>query len=344
MPSNNPYDSTGVEHYPIKDFKFSDGTVKDIQVAYRSINPEGKKTALLPTCFGGLINDTLNFKDSALKGYHVIVVAMLGNGESTSPSNDPSFPPNYTLRYEDQINAQHTLLTQHLKLQSLDVVIGFSMGGQQVYYWAVMHSSPASPNPNFLKNAVVICSSARTSGHNYAFLEGPISALETSHDYDGGKYREKGIKPRQGLRAFGRAYAAWLTSSAWFRLELWRQLGAPSVQAWLHPPGESSAEKWDAEDYLVLARCWQAADVGLVNPGGKSEWRDALKEVEARVLVMPCRTDQYFAWEDGEEECKFLKHSRLEIIPSIWGHIAGGGANEEDTLWTSEKIADLLKE
>jgi len=52
------------------------------------------------------------------------------------------------------------------------------MGGQQAYYWAVMHGSGDEP---FLKNAVVICGSAKTAGINYAFLEGPISSLETSY-------------------------------------------------------------------------------------------------------------------------------------------------------------------
>jgi homoserine acetyltransferase len=106
------------------------------------------------------------------------------------------------------------------------------MGGQQAYYWSALHGSGSSP---FLKNAIVICSSARTSGHNYAFLEGPIAALTTSHDY--ALYsKDKTVKPTQGLRAFGRAYAAWLTSPEWFHQQLWRKMGAESLPEWLHPP------------------------------------------------------------------------------------------------------------
>lgn len=121
------YDNTGIEHYTIKDFKFKSGVTKDAQIAYRSFNPQGSKGAILiPTCkchsgqedvnrvrryrtmlitrrptgFGGRINGTLNFTEGALKDYHVIVVAMLGNGESSSPSNDEDFPDDYSLRYE----------------------------------------------------------------------------------------------------------------------------------------------------------------------------------------------------------------------------------------------------
>ena len=286
------YDDTGIEYFSIPSFTFVSGVKKPVKIAYRSFNPSGKKTALIPTCYGGRINDTLNFTSGALKDYHVIVVAMLGNGESSAPSNYSEFPADYSLRYQDCINSQYKLVTEHFGLKSLDAVIGFSMGGQQAYYWAVMHGSGEEP---FVKNVVPICGSAKTSGHSeyfdrlsvgssdeiefttlrrneieadclnvlsnsadlktdYAFLEGPIAALTTSYDYDGGKYRKNGLTtPVQGMRAFGRAYAAWLTSPEWFRQELWRSEGTASLKDWLHPPeGESGFEKWDAEDVGAL--------------------------------------------------------------------------------------------
>jgi homoserine acetyltransferase len=83
------------------------------------------------------------------------------------------------------------------------------MGGQQAYYWAIMHSSTSAASKSFpqltVKPVIAICASARTSGLNYAFLEGPIAALETSFDYPSGQYRASGTHPAQGLRAFGRA-------------------------------------------------------------------------------------------------------------------------------------------
>ena len=224
----------GVEYHTIPSFKFTSGVTKDVKVAYRSFNPSAEKTVLIPTCYGGRVNDTTNFTDGAFKNYHVIVAAMLGNGESSSPSNDPDFPADYSLRYEDCINAHYDLATRGLGVKQLNAVVGFSMGGQQAYYWAVMHGSGANP---FVKNVVPICGSAKTSGHNYAFLEGPIAALTQSADYAGGKYKANGVWPAQGLRAFGRAYAAWLTSAEWFRQELWRNLGAASLKDWLFPPG-----------------------------------------------------------------------------------------------------------
>lgn len=211
------------------------------------------------------------------------------------------------------------------------------MGGQQAYYWAAMHGCGSNP---FLKRAVVICGSAKTSGHNYAFLEGPTSALIASQDYDEGRYKEKGVKPVKGLRAFGRAYAAWLTSAEWFRQELWREVGSKSLHDWLYP-AESSHESWDPEDFLVLARMWQAGDIGAV--AGDGDYKVALEQITAKVLVMPCITDQYFAAEDGENEVKYLRNGVYDPIPSIWGHIAGGGANPADVKWMDEKISSFMK-
>jgi homoserine O-acetyltransferase len=59
---------------------------------------------------------------------------------------------------------------------------------------------------------------------------------------------------------------------------------------------------------------------------------------------MPCRTDQYFPPEDSEIEMKYLKRGTLAVIESVWGHVAGGGLNAEDTAFMNSKIAEFMKE
>lgn len=371
MPSREPYDPTGLEFYTIPTFSFASGTtLHDVRIAYRSFNPTSTAgVVLIPTCYGGLINTTLNFTtppNDCLSKYHVVVVAMLGNGESASPSNKAFFPEPGELRYQDVVRAQYLLLTEHLEVNGLEAVIGFSMGGQQAYHWAVMY-------PEFVKRAVPICSSARTSPHNYAFLEGPIAALTNSLDYMAWKEMKrkvasgedvgvhmKEVRPKRGLKAFGRAYSAWLTSHSWFKKRLWGKveggMGFENVEEWIKGSEEGFLE-WDAEDLLVLARMWQMGDVGSVIPGedqGLSQlgggtgddamYRKALESIEADVLVMPCRTDQYFPPEDGEIEMEYLAKGIFAPIESIWGHIAGGGANSKDVEWMSERIGRFMKE
>ena len=352
------YDSTGVEYLNISAFDFRDGTNMDIRVAYRIYNRghEGK-TALIPTCYGGLINSTLNFTapGQALAGWQVVVVAMLGNGESTSPSNTPGFPKH--LYYHDCVSAQHRL-TLGLKLH-LDLVLGFSMGAQQAFHWATMF-------PTDVKNVIPICGSARTSGHNYSFLEGPKTALLNSADYatfDRQKFGTERKRPLKGLKAFGRAYNAWLTSGAWYRERQWEKaLGFKTIEDYISAKEDDGFEHWDPEDLLALAWMWQHADVGntlasaadqtMENSNGsiraldqraEDSYEEAMKSIKAKVLVMPCRTDQYFAWEDSESEVKSIgENAELAIIESVWGHVAGGGGSAADTEWMDRRIAKFL--
>lgn len=335
MPSPT-YDSTGIQYYDIPSFTFISGTTIPIKVAYRSYNPSSPKAVCIPTCYGGRINTTLTFTENngALSSHHVVVVAMLGNGESSSPSNTPDFPK--TLDYRDCIHAQYELLTKHLGVRELDAVVGFSMAGQQAYYWASMY-------PTYVHNAVVICGSARTSGHNYAFIEGPKAALLNSIDYADYKANSD-TQPLRGLRAFGRVYCAWLTSGAWFRERQWEKaLGYGSVEEYIAATMEKSFEDWHPEDVLILARMWQAGDVGVTRDDGSYE--EALRAIQARVLVMPGQTDQYFAVEDSEVEVGLLGKGKgqLAVIESVWGHAAGGGMSEGDAKWMGGRIGEFLK-
>ena len=339
------YDSTGISYYTHPSFTFKDGTRSSVKLAYRLHGSlTSHKKALIPTCFGGLINTTNTFttlpsstttsfsEPGALASYLVIVVATLGNGESSSPSTSPSFPP--SLSYHDCINAQYALLRQHLSIDHLDAVIGFSMGGQQAYHWACLY-------PDYVSNIIAICSSAKTSAHNYAFLEGPKAALTNSVDYEDGRYGEKRVRPTRGLKAFGRAYAPWLTSGGWFRRRGWEELGFKGVEEWMRARGERHYEFWDPADVLAMAGMWQRGDVGSTRADGDT--RRALEGIEARVLLMPCRTDQYFAAEDAEEEVQLLRNGQLRVIESVWGHLAGSGTSDEDTRWMNERIREFLE-
>ena len=364
------YDSTGVQYYTIPTFTFASGTtLYDLRVAYRDINPSSTSgVVLIPTCYGGLINTTLTFTtppNDGLAKYRIIVVAMLGNGESASPSNKSMFPEPGQLRYQDLVKVQYQLLTEHLGVKELEAVVGFSMGGQQAYHWAVIY-------PDFVKKVVPVCSSARTSPHNYTFLEGPIEALTNSIDYVAYKAMKekvargedvgatlKEIKPKRGLKALCRAYGAWLTSTYWFREAWWGKreggLGYDSIESWMQTR-EQGFLGWDADDLLVLARMWQLGDIGTVIPGqeilmelgGKprddKRYYKALSSIKAQVLVMPCKTDQYFPPEDGEIESKHLTRGTFEPIPSIWGHVAGGGLDPKAVEWMNEQIGRFMND
>ncbi|KAI5304870.1 hypothetical protein KEM56_005781 [Ascosphaera pollenicola] len=322
-----------IQHYQIDNFTFQDGTgPTSVQLAYADINPAADKVALVVTCFRGRIPTTCSYSDGALKNHRVIIVALFCNGESSSPSNMTDFPPSPT--YIDCVRAQHQLIHSHLKIQSLDVVLGFSMGGQCTYYWTLMH-------PELVRNAVVICSAARTSRHNYQFLEGPKAALEYSADYRKEDGSATTAKPVGGLRAFGKAYSAWLTSPEWFEQETYKSMGYETLSDWDNDAAGKNYHSWHPDDLLGKIGIWQRGDITSIT--GDASLQDALARVKARVLLMPCATDQYFRWEASEKESHALPHSTFKRIPSAWGHLAGIGYNAVDKEFIDRSIAEFLE-
>ncbi|KAL1887973.1 hypothetical protein Sste5346_009855 [Sporothrix stenoceras] len=325
-----------VQHHIIKDFAFTDGTVlPSISVAYTVLNPTTAKTALVVTCFRGRLQNTCTFAKGALKDHRTIVVALLGNGESSSPSNTPGFPQS-TLDYRDCVRAQHDILQNALKIQSLDVVVGFSMGGQTTYHWLLMY-------PEMVQRAVIICSSARTSGHNVQFLEGPRFALENSVDYVPVAKRDGEMSTAtRGIQAFGKAYSAWLTSAEWFQEEGFRSLGFDSRVTWDAATTGVNYSGWDADDLLAMLGMWQRGDVTKIEDGTSKTLFDVLGNIKVPVLLMPCETDQYFRPFVSKREAEVIAQATLKVIPSIWGHLAGSGANPVDTQWMDGQIRVFL--
>ncbi|KAH7325812.1 Alpha/Beta hydrolase protein [Stachybotrys elegans] len=318
--------------YTIQDFRFQNGTNASVKLAYLDINPQASKTALVITCFRGRLQSTLNYANGCLRDYRVIVVALFGNGESSSPSNTPDMPK--SVDYRDCVRAQRQLLVRHLGITCVDVMLGFSMGGQCTYYWNVMH-------PEFARNAVIVCSSARTSRHNYQFLEGPKAALQNAIDYvDASQKPTQG--PSRGLRAFGKAYSAWLTSAEWFEQEIYKTLGYETLAKWDVDVAGNNYSSWDPEDLLCKLQMWQHGDVTVVDESCEGKLDTALSKIQARVLLMPCQTDQYFRWEASEREVQWIPKAKLAVIPSIWGHLAGLGSNQADTEWMNKTIAEFL--
>src|SRR5437868_6233426 len=171
----------------------------------------------------------------------LIATELFGNGRSSSPSNTPEpyhgprFPVT-TIR--DNVEAVHRLLTEDLKITHLRAIIGFSMGAQQAFQWAVSY-------PTFADRIVATSGTAKTYGHGIVRLEGQLAALMADPEFKGGDYT---TPPVNGLAAFGTVWAAWLYSQEWWRRELWKA-GAPPgttldqfIKAWpARFPGNNDA-------------------------------------------------------------------------------------------------------
>ena len=124
----------------------------------------------------------------------------------------------------DNIRLQHRLVTEVFGVTRLALVTGHSIGAQQAFYWGALY-------PDMVERIAPFCGSARTSRHNFLFLEGIKAALTADAAWAGGHYA---APPVTGLRAFAQVYAGWAWSQAWFceRVDL-QVLGMPSLEAFL---------------------------------------------------------------------------------------------------------------
>jgi homoserine O-acetyltransferase len=258
---------------------------------------------------------------------------MFGNGVSSSPSNHAEqrgadFPFVSVL---DNAVAQQRLLRERFGVERVALALGWSMGAQQAYHHAALF-------PERVERLLVVCGSARTSAHNWVFLEGVKAALLADPDFDAGRYARP---PLRGLAAFGRVYAGWAHSHAFFRDRLYAKLGHGSAESLLDGWARDH-QSWDANDLLAMLATWQRADISD-NSTYRGELERALGAIRARSIIMPARTDLYFHPDDSRHEVTCMPDATLRVIDSEWGHIAGGpDRNPTDTASVEAAIVDLL--
>lgn len=268
--------------------------------------------------------------------YFLITTELFGNGSSSSPSNTPEpfhgprFP---VMTIRDNVQAVHQLLTEELKITHVQAVIGFSMGAQQAFQWAVSY-------PVFADRVVATSGTAKTYPHGVVRLEGQIAALTADAAFKNGDYTEQ---PKKGMEAFATVWTGWLFSQEWWRRELWKTT---------NPPGTTFAQVLthfrthfipgaDANDLILQMHTWEGHDVGST-PGFGGDVERALRSIKAPLLYMPSETDLYFPVGDARYEAQFIPHVTLMPIPSLWGHTAGAGSNPADEKFLNEQISKFL--
>ncbi|KAJ3213228.1 hypothetical protein HK099_007511 [Clydaea vesicula] len=284
-------------------------------------------------------NEWLIGKGMALdpENFFIVVPNLFGNGLSSSPSNQ-SFPyngPNFPkVTLYDNITAQYRLITEHLGIKKIFAVLGWSMGGMQSYQWGALYS-------DIVERIVPFCCSAKTSVHNIVFLEGPKSALMADANFDNGNY----VKPhdvQRGLRAFGRVYAGWGLSQAFYREKLYLKMGYQSLEDFLVGFWEGYFLKKDPNNLLAMLWSWQKGDISY-NPVFNGDFKKALSAIKCKSLVMPGSTDLYFPPEDNLAEVKEMPNAKYLPIDSIWGHWAGGpGTNKDDVKFLDKTLKEFF--
>ena len=333
-----------MNNYELGDIELLSGeTLLSAKLAYKTygaLNSDKNNVILLPTFYTGTHKRNEGFfgANRAInpEKHFIISINLFGNGLSTSPSNadkkqrGSKFP---TITLWDNIKCQHELLTKNFNIEKIALVTGWSMAGCQSYQWAAQY-------PDMVEAILPFCASAKTSEHNFVFLEGVKAALCADPIWNNGDYSSP---PTEGLKAFGRVYAGWAFSQSFFREKKYKELGFKNVEELLIDWENDHVNNWDANNLLTKLLTWQKNDIST-GPIYNNNFTEALNRIKAKAILMPCSHDLYFPPEDNEFEVKHMKNAELRKFDSVWGHcVANPGNDKNFEVALDNAINDLLK-
>jgi len=234
------------EYLDLGSFALDSGhTLPAARLAYKTfgeLNAAKDNAVLLPHMYSGTAAymETFIGEGRALDPtrWFLILPAQLGSGFGSSPSTTPppfdrgAFPP---VSIADDVRAQHMLVREHLGIERLALVSGWSMGGMQTYEWAVRHA-------DIVERAMPLAACARTPDHDKLFIDVHTELLRSDPAFAGGFYRDS-ADVHLGLRRHALAFALMGATPDMFRQQVW--VGArlrlrpglpPGLRAGLLPP------------------------------------------------------------------------------------------------------------
>jgi homoserine O-acetyltransferase len=276
------------------------GSARLLYTTHGTLNEARDNAILYPHMYSGTPSslESTIAPGRALDPEHWFIVcpAQLGGGLSSSPSNTDGAFPNVSVG--DDVTAQHHLLTDVLGIDRLALTVGFSMGAQQAYDWAVRY-------PHMVDRLAAVAGNARTTAYNALVLRFAEEALE-----------EAGT-PEDGLRRHAHVWAATGLSAELYRIEGWRDVGFESVDDLVERLFEEDMAPMNPDNLLCMCRKWRLFDASRHTNGDLAA---ALGRITARTRVIPFSTDSLFPVAASRAEQELIPHGELHVIESPWGH------------------------
>jgi homoserine O-acetyltransferase/O-succinyltransferase len=295
------------------------GTLTDVRLAYRthgSLAAARDNAILFPHMYSGTPASLDGWigpgRPLDPERWFVICPGQFGNGSSSSPSNTSGEFPELTIG--DDVAAQHRLVADHLGVERLELVVGFSMGAQQAYEWAVRF-------PGAVRRLAVFAGLARTTPANDLLVAVSAEALQTG-----------------GTRQHAHYWAATGLSAELFREEGWRGAGFESLDDLVTRLFEDDYGCFAVADLLCQLGKWRRADISRHTGGNLGA---ALGRISARTVVAAFSHDAWFPVADCEVEQRLIAGSELRVVQSLWGHYAWG-ITQAEIAQIDDVLRDLL--
>ncbi len=312
----------------------------EVEVAYRTWGQPGKRAILVCHALTGSADaddwwSGLFGPGRLLDPERSFIVAsnVLGGCYGTSGPTSPM--PGQGVHYaadfprvsiRDMVNLQAAWLDA-LGVETLELVLGGSMGGMQVLEWPLLH-------PNRVEAIAPLAVSARHSPWCIGLSEAQRQAIRADPGWRDGYYR-LGSGPRRGLAAARMmaiaSYRSWSSFDDAFGRELHAE-GHFEVESYMRYQGEKLVDRFDANTYIRLTEAMDSHDLGR----GRGDYREVLRRIEQPALVVGIESDLLYPLREQEELVEALPNAELRIVRSTKGHDA--------FLVELEQIDEMLRE
>jgi homoserine O-acetyltransferase/O-succinyltransferase len=299
-------------------------TLPQVRIAYRTWGkPRSTATLVCHALTGSADADDwwadLFGRDKALdpeQAYIVCANVLGGCYGTTGPTSratgafEPygaTFP---VITIRDIVHIQATLLGR-LGVETLDLVVGGSMGGMQVLEWALLY-------PERVSAIAPIAAAPTQSAWAIALSEAQRQAITADANYASGRY-PLGAGPSQGLRAARSMAMISYRSPHNFAARFGRDEtveGDFDVQRYLRYQGEKLVDRFDANTYLTLIAAMDTHDIGR----GRGSVEKALASIRQPALVIGISTDGLYPHEEVAAMARQLPDAEYVEIDAPHGH------------------------
>lgn len=258
--------------------------------------------------------------------YYIICVNMLCSPYgSTSPASiNPKTGKPYLLSFprttvRDIVRA-NILVRKHLGIESIDLMLGPSIGGFQALEWAVMESE-------VIKEVVFLATSDRVTPYLTAFNESQRMALLADPTFlaaeslDGGK---KGLACARSI-----ALISYRTFEGYNLTQAEKEddtLFADRACSYQRYQGKKLVDRFDAYCYWYLSYTLDSQNIGR----GRGGIDAALSQLKSRCHVIGIDSDVLFPPAYGRKTAKTIRDADYHELSSIFGH--DGFLVENDSL------------
>lgn len=244
--------------------------------------------------------------------------------------------PIVTMR--DFVNVQKALLDS-LGIKTLHAVMGASMGALQSFEWAAAY-------PAMVPRIVPVIGAAEVEAYTIGWLNIWAAPIMLDPKWNNGDYYGK-AEPVEGLALALKTVTLHARHYGWAAKTFGRKLAAPgkdpakswegkfAIEETLDTLALARAKASDANSFLYLARANQ-----LFVTGHKGSLEEGLRDVRAKVLLVPAQSDLLLFPEYSKRAMAILKSQGREVG---YVEIEGDGGHLDGVLAVTKAGEDIRK-